>query len=204
MLLLFLLWQHTSLGYLFRWTWSGYSWCDSAQRTGVKLLAQLKRKDGLMKTLLLEINKVFRAHSHRHTWIWKLLAASISLMICKGIINLILYCTAASTYKSEAWTPSTTGQEPGTAMTSGVPTKSCPPHALSLRKYGAEIMTNEEVGERAFTISSCSPSNPFSIILSIFFFTSTSNPSAFQLHFLYVQLYPEPVSPQAPRRERQA
>lgn len=55
-----------------------------------------------METLLLEINKAFRALSHRHTQTWKRAAASISLTICKGSINLDLDGTAASTYEKKA------------------------------------------------------------------------------------------------------
>lgn len=53
-----------------------------------------------MKTLLLEANEVFRVQRHRHTWTWKLLAASVSLMMCKGSISWNTCCTADSTWKS--------------------------------------------------------------------------------------------------------
>lgn len=53
-----------------------------------------------MKTLLLEVNEVFRVQCHRHTWTWKLPAASISLMICKCSISWNICCTADSTWKS--------------------------------------------------------------------------------------------------------
>lgn len=59
---------------------------DSAYWSGGKLLAQLKRKDGFMSALVLEIKKAFPSGSAERM-VLEATAASISPVICKGGIN---------------------------------------------------------------------------------------------------------------------
>ena len=145
-----------------------------------------------MKTLLLEINKVFRAQSHRPTWTWQLPAALISLMICKSDISLNLCCTAASTGKNKAKASSVAGQELWSVVESGLPTKSCPPPALGIGEYWSrakEKWRRKGRGHLLFLLV------PLSILFLSFcpFFSLNlrQNSSAFQLLFLLVQLCPE-------------
>ena len=119
--------------------------------------------------------------------------ASISLTICKGSINLKLYCSADSTYKKQAKASSTAGQEQGSVVDSGVPTKFCPPPVLGIGNIGIERRKMKMV-KRAFAVFTCSLINPPSVVSF-----SSLNPCAVQLH-----LCPELVPTWPLKRERQA
>lgn len=117
-----------------------------------------------MKTLLLEINRVFWVQFHTHTWTWKLLAGLISLMTYKGSINLNFYYIADSTYKIKAEAPNMTGQEHGNVVDSGKPIIFYSLHLWTLGILEQREVKTKKMVKRAFATSSCVTSNPPSII----------------------------------------